>query len=537
MTEMTPQNERVVLIVDDDEAIRGLIAIALRRASFTPVEAGSGEAALEVLESVQPAVVVLDLGMPGMSGLDLIRILRLRRETATMPIVLMTGSGEHDTVLHALAAGADDFLAKPVRLDELVARMEAHLRTQTAWSQQVESELRARAAVVGALGRLTLSSEPHDTAAALVQELGQGTGLAFVGILHLASPSRFEVLATFTHDGGVERGRPFPLEHGRYLASRVREGPWVETVGSSGSLRWIPGSWPADLELAAGAPIYAGPRVVGVLVTGLVSAPGSSPARQARLLAEVIDYANIVSVAAGPALAQHGRDADTRARLRRTLSAHAFFPVFQPIVDLREGKAVGFEALTRFTDGTAPDVQFAEAAANGLGLDFETTTMKAAIRESERLPAGAFVSLNASPALALEPEVLSRVLSTTDRPVVVELTEHAPIEDYDLLRDALKTLGPRVRVSVDDAGAGYASLRHILELRPSFVKLDLSIVRGIEDDPLRQGLVTGLVYFAGRTGCELIAEGIESEQEAAALRDLNIRFGQGYLLGRPERVA
>ena len=123
------------------------------------------------------------------------------------------------------------------------------------------------------------------------------------------------------------------------------------------------------------------------------------------------------------------------------------------------------------------------------------------------------------------------------QPIILELTEHARIEDYDGLRDALASYGSGVRLAIDDAGAGYASLRHILELRPAFVKLDLSIVRGIEADPVRQALVSGLVYFAAKTGSELIAEGVETDEEANILVDLGIRFGQGYLLGRPEAVA
>jgi EAL domain-containing protein (putative c-di-GMP-specific phosphodiesterase class I) len=93
-----------------------------------------------------------------------------------------------------------------------------------------------------------------------------------------------------------------------------------------------------------------------------------------------------------------------------------------------------------------------------------------------------------------------------------------------------------VRIAVDDAGAGFASLRHILELEPAFAKLDMSLVRGIDGDPLRQALAVGLVYFAARGGCRLIAEGVEQEAEAGMLREIGIELGQGYLFGRPEAL-
>ena len=118
--------------------------------------------------------------------------------------------------------------------------------------------------------------------------------------------------------------------------------------------------------------------------------------------------------------------------------------------------------------------------------------------------------------------------------MVLEITEHAPISDYRAFRTALEALGPSVRAAVDDAGAGFASLRHILELRPSFVKLDLGLIRAIEQDRARQALVAGMTHFAARTGTTLIAEGVETQAECEALRSLGVELGQGYLFGRPQ---
>jgi EAL domain-containing protein (putative c-di-GMP-specific phosphodiesterase class I) len=122
-------------------------------------------------------------------------------------------------------------------------------------------------------------------------------------------------------------------------------------------------------------------------------------------------------------------------------------------------------------------------------------------------------------------------------PLVVELTEHSRIDDYDAVRTALAQLGATVRLSVDDAGAGFASLRHVVDLRPDFLKLDRSWVTGIEHDESRQALVAGLVGFSNRTGTAMIAEGIETIEEHVMLEQMNVDFGQGYLLGRPSRVS
>jgi EAL domain-containing protein (putative c-di-GMP-specific phosphodiesterase class I) len=90
---------------------------------------------------------------------------------------------------------------------------------------------------------------------------------------------------------------------------------------------------------------------------------------------------------------------------------------------------------------------------------------------------------------------------------------------------------------VDDAGAGYASLRHILELEPDFVKLDIGLVHHIDTDPARQALAAGLHHYAEETGTTLIAEGVESLEERAVIERLGIRLGQGYLFGRPASLS
>jgi EAL domain-containing protein (putative c-di-GMP-specific phosphodiesterase class I) len=210
--------------------------------------------------------------------------------------------------------------------------------------------------------------------------------------------------------------------------------------------------------------------------------------------------------------------------------------VFQPIVDLRRGTIVGYEALTRFTDGVAPDVRFAEAQEVGLGGRLEMATLRVAIDAARDLPADTWLNLNTSPQLILASSRLRHIIASAGRPIVLEITEHAAIADYAAFRQAIGRLGPQVRVAVDDAGAGYASLSHILELQPAFVKLDRSIVTGLEADESRAALVAGMGHFARSTGMRLVAEGVETKDELAALRRLDVDLAQGYLLGRPEPV-
>lgn len=525
-------------MVQDDPDLLTLMTDALGRAGLRAVGAPSPAATEKALAGEHIGCVVADLGMAGMNGIDLVRTLRRRPETSTLPFILMTGAEDTEGVIEALDAGADDFLPKPVRLDELVARVKAHLRTQAAWTNLVIAELRTRAVAIRAIGQLAVSSVPEEAANAVVSALAERIGSSFVGVYRLVGEDQLEPLATWNAiDGEVAGGVPLPLTRSQYLVRRAREGPWVERVTEPEPGEPRDAFWEARADIAAGVPIYAGDDLVGMLsiatVIDLTKATASMLG--ARLLASAIDYASVLGVVAGPAIADRRESAKEKAELKRVLANRRFFPVYQPIVALRTREVMGHEALTRFADGTPPDIRFARAALVGLGFEFELAAIDAAIASAPPVAAGGFLALNVSPGLVVTAgKNLKRAFKRWSGRIILEVTEHAPIANYDEFRWAVGRIG-NVEVSIDDAGAGYASLRHILELGPTWVKLDMSLVRNIDADPLRQALVAGLAHFGNRAGPRLVAEGVEREEEAACLLELGVEFGQGFLVGRPER--
>jgi EAL domain-containing protein (putative c-di-GMP-specific phosphodiesterase class I) len=252
------------------------------------------------------------------------------------------------------------------------------------------------------------------------------------------------------------------------------------------------------------------------------------------MLSAAIDFAAVVSALISPELERQGALDDARGKLREVIRDQAFVPHFQPIRDLTTDVTVGYEALTRWNDGTRPDLRFAEASALGMDEEIQCATLEVQIAAAEQLDPEVWLSVNVSAAVAAS-GALGDLLAHTDRSIVLELTEHEPIDDYESLSAAVRAL-PGVRVAVDDAGAGYSSIRHVLDLRPELVKLDISWVRGLDVDPARQALISGMTGFATELGCLLIAEGIETDGELRALRRLGITLGQGYLLGRPAPV-
>lgn len=235
-------------------------------------------------------------------------------------------------------------------------------------------------------------------------------------------------------------------------------------------------------------------------------------------------------------LAQRSRREEIATRTRAAIAERGIRIQFQPIVDLATGVPAGFEALSRFTAEPArtPDIWFNEAAELGLAPELEVAAIACALDLIDLVPAGMYLSLNASPATVIS-DALAEVLAGQDLSrLVLEVTEHAAIADIDLLRDRIAGLrAGGLRLAVDDAGAGYAGLQQILRLRPDLIKLDMSLTRGIDSDPAQLALAAAMQGFAVQTGARLIAEGIETEAERAALFGLGVGLGQGYLLGRP----
>jgi EAL domain-containing protein (putative c-di-GMP-specific phosphodiesterase class I) len=226
-------------------------------------------------------------------------------------------------------------------------------------------------------------------------------------------------------------------------------------------------------------------------------------------------------------------------RIEGVIARDEFRMVYQPILDLEPLRLVGFEALCRFPAEPyrPPDVWFNEAAGVSRAIELERAVLAKALGAFDVISGDLFISVNVSPEMILY-EGFSRLFDNCPKArLVVEITEHTRVDDYAALLAALAPLRrDGVLLSIDDAGAGFASLKHILNLHPEIVKLDAGLTTALDTDPARRALAAALVYFARETRSRIIAEGIETESELAALKGLGVPMGQGYLLGRPADI-
>lgn len=241
-----------------------------------------------------------------------------------------------------------------------------------------------------------------------------------------------------------------------------------------------------------------------------------------------------VSVYDGPA-------AGAEAALERLCSGEAVGIHLQPIVDLQTGAVHAYEALARFgvrEGGEQPLPWFALADRLGRREALERACLRAALEHLPGLPEGASLCVNLSPDLLADPEVLATIeaADATDR-LVIEVSEvQTVVTDPDVLGGVIRLRANHVRFAVNDVGVGHSGLGQVAAARPEYLKLDRSIVRGIADDADRTRFMRSFAAFVRDTGCQVIAEGIESPEDLEAVRSSGIEFAQGFLLGRPSPV-
>jgi PAS domain S-box-containing protein len=402
--------------------------------------------------------------------------------------------------------------------------------------KRAEADLALEGSVRGALNSCLQSLPPEATAEQSAQAISDALfaipGVDFAAVVEFSSPGITAPLAYRAAVGFPEPptqpgGRDEQLRAlatagigGFYWTSLPDDGPWGQALSS------------IDLKALAVGPIFYGDHVEGAIVLGTCD-PAFARTIVERLPA-VVDLSSTPSAMLAERLHARREQATTYAAVLDVIARRAFRSVFQPVVNLTTGEPAGFEALVRFDDETRPDLRFADARRVGAGVALELAILEDAIEAGRQLPAGRPLHLNASPAVLAHFGHVRELFQRANRPIVLEVTEHEVIHDYPAFRDLVAALGRNVRIAVDDAGAGIANFAHIVELRPDLVKLDIGLVHGVNVDPGRQALVIAMGHFARASGCQVIAEGIETPDEVATLQHLGVQFGQGYLFGIPQ---
>lgn len=511
-TDASEGRAALVLVADDDPVHRLALTRVLERAGFDVIGAEDGAGAVELAELHQPDLMIVDAVMPGLSGFDAIAAIRSRGQLATTPAIVVSGLEDVESRLSAFAMGADDFITKPVNSEELIARVRAQLRIVDAWYGRVNAMISDFRTIRRRISDSRKGTTPIDAARSLMprfpSELGCST---IVTVDHhgerewATAPFYEEDLERLDVDEISRRHSSVVVEvneHGQCPLCGNRTGGDVIAVEAG---RWTTGR--------------------AILLVGCTN----RSLTDLRVVAE--EVADACSVVLAERLRDWESDLELAKWLDRVVAERAFDIAFQPVVDMRSGRVVAQEALARFDDGTAPGQVFQAATVLDCRVRLELALIETAIERAIALPDGVRLHLNVSPTTARDPE-LAKLVGSSRRRIVLEITEHAIFgsDSAKALRDVIPA---SCLLAADDVGVGYAGLSQLLEFRPDIVKIDRSVVTGVDEDPARQALVVGLVQFARATGSSLVGEGVETAEEGDTLRRLGVELGQGYYFGRP----
>lgn len=403
-------------------------------------------------------------------------------------------------------------------------------------------EQRDRTATLAIMRDVRAGETLDDTAAAFARAAVSLENVDAVSVLLIERDGRLRpVASTGSPTPGIVVGEVLGTVDSSALLARTRVGPWWTTLADPprSMNAQLVAEWCEDGYVAViVVPINHDDQLLGLLL--FASKDGAAPTWLDERMSTCEQLGTYVGALVGHQADYYDRTERLRAEVSDVIAMRRFRPVFQPFVDLVTGEVVGYEALTRFDDDEAPERRFPAAHSVGLGPALEASCVAAALEAARFLPPAIWLSVNFSPA-AIVDGTAARTVAGSNRSIVIEITEHAIVEDYGAVRRAIASMG-NVRLAVDDAGAGFTSLTHIVELDPSFVKLDISIVRDIDHDRVRQSMAAAMYYFAAKSDATIIAEGVETEAEAATLRAIGTSIsargllGQGFLFGRPEAL-
>jgi EAL domain-containing protein (putative c-di-GMP-specific phosphodiesterase class I)/DNA-binding response OmpR family regulator len=539
--------QATVLLVDDDEDMAEFVRAALPEKSYQVLWATRVDKAVEMLRSITPDVALVDIKLEGETGWDFLRQLRNDSTSSRVPVIMISASAEIFDREMSLRMGADRYLVKPVTpanlrrvLGELLSARDEIWWTLSMRSPQatrirellfdtstdiptlslVVSDLRSVIERGDELEVYCLELEPlfrlgerhfWDSFDTLRREFVRGLHVVVSAIIGN------EVTITTSHGGATDF----------YFFTRKQ-------------LLRSPNQVAVDLEDAA-RKLLRDIKVDPVLLDEVAIFAGGTVTQSQPIYAPRILY-NAVREAKDIAERRETRFYHLLSeRLRRSIREQTIRTYFQPIFDLESRKPIGFEALSRGPAGTeieSPEVIFELARDLQLVWDLESLCI-ANVRPLLKTVCARgmlFFNLESDFIQQLESrgmDVLEPFLACTDN-VVIEVTERSAIRDYRTFRltlQALKRMG--FKIAIDDCGSGYATLEAVAELQPDYLKVGHSLFHGIENDVIRRQIVDLVARCADTIGAQTIAEAIETEEQYRVCVEMNIKYGQGFLLARP----
>jgi diguanylate cyclase (GGDEF)-like protein len=541
-----------LLLVDDDAMNRDALARRLTRSGYKVLTADGGATALRMIREHRIDAVLLDVMMPGLSGIETLRQLRQSRSVADLPVIMCTAKDESDDMVEALDLGANDYVTKPVDFAVALARIRTHVMTRRA---DPLTGLPNRVLFMDRLERLLASS----------QAAGTGFAVLFLDI------DRFKII---NDSLGHVAGDELLVEIAKRLESSLRASDTVARFEGNHTLARMGGDEFTVLLDGIGD----GDRALAI-ANRLCAAVAQPFQLQGREVVTSISVGLVVSANRYQRAEDMVRDADTamyrakelgKARcevfdtsmltaaeerlgleqdLRRALERQELELYYQPIVSLSESRLTGFEALLRWNHpvrGLVLPAKFIPVAEDtGVIVPIGTWVLHEACRQlrrwDEEFPAARdlVVNVNLSARQCTHPDLLQEVRRILDDTGVapsrlkLEITEGVVLEHSEVVGNVLRelrTLG--VQLGLDDFGMGYSALSYLQNFPFQTIKIDRAFVSDMESGSNTE-IIRAIVTLAEGLAMDVTAEGIETADQVNRLQGLSCEFGQGYYFDKP----
>ena len=545
---MAQRRHALVLTLDDDESVGAFVRATLPDGRFRTRWHPDVPSAIASVESDPPDLVIIDIDLKAeATGWELLRFLRANPETATVPVVMLTGASDTVNRERSLRLGADRYLIKPVSPETLrrVVHEMLAARDDMWWTMNLRAEqvARMRELFIDPTTEVATLAVIVDDLRSIV-ERGETLQVFCIEIEPLFRIGERDLWDSFD----VLR-REF-VRGLRVMIGPILGNDVIIATSHSGANDFYcfvrdhrPGSLlhvARELERVARAALKALP-VDTALAEEVVVFAGASVTQSHPIFAPRVLY-NAVREAKDTAERRETRYyAAMRERLGRVVHDKLIGTVFQPVVNLTTREVIGYEALSRGPKGTElenPEVLFELARDFDLVWELEALCIENVMPWLKEVCSRGYLFFN------LESHFIQQLQHRgTDifdpffechRQVVIEVTERSAIRDYRTFRRTLHDLKQMgFKIAIDDCGSGYATLEAVAELQPDYLKVGHSLFHGVESDPIRRRLVELVARCAETIGARTIAEAIESEEQLRVCRELGITEGQGYLLARP----
>jgi EAL domain-containing protein (putative c-di-GMP-specific phosphodiesterase class I)/DNA-binding response OmpR family regulator len=526
-----------ILVIDDDADLTASVAAVLESNGFEVFTATGGEQGLEIAFTQHPHLILLDVTMPGMDGHQVCRELQFGY-TKDIPVVFLSARTELAHMMEANRAGASGYVTKPFRPDHLLQTIRDVLRDASVYRDDIT-------------GLPTLANVQVEVQRMLFDH-GQ-LGIIYVNI---GGVQALEHLQGFEVVDDVYRAVGLALQQARGELLRGEDFISISSLGDAFLIVLSPSresSFITEDDL-----LVVKQRLEQKLLTQLEKDLSTRLLRKVDLFVGCsrltqspkirFKRALLDAIARATQSIEAERD-EIRCRLREqfetVMAEHQLTSVFHPIVSLRDFEAIGFEILSRGPSETElhrPDALFEVARSEGRVAELDRLCRRTACEAGEQLPRHALRFINTEPLTmflhshgdSFVQEFVEVTPSSLRGLTVIEITENSVIDDFDRMREMVRQLRAHgFRVAIDDAGAGYAGLQTMVEIEPDFIKLDMSLIRGVDTSVVKQRLVRTLRDFCREAAITLIAEGIETTRQLETLQELGVTHGQGFLFGLP----